>query len=52
MFFLIIILEGEGERERQTDREKKDIDVRKKHQSVATRMCPGQGLNPQPTYVP
>ena len=34
-------------RERHTD-----IDVREKHQVVASCMCPDQGSNPQPRHVP
>ena len=35
-----------GERVRE-----RDIDVREKHQMVASCMCPDQGSNPQPRYV-
>ena len=42
---------GRGERDRVKQRER-NMDVREKHRSVASRTCPDQGWNPQPTYVP
>ena len=36
-------------RERERER---DIDVREKHPSIASHMCPDQGLNAQPRLVP
>ena len=37
---------------RETGKEKqRNIKVREKHQSVASRMCPDQELNLQPRYV-
>ena len=38
-------------REKQTDRPA-DIDVREKHEMVASSMCPDLGLNLQPTEPP
>ena len=38
--------EGEGGEERERERER-NIDVREKHQSVASRTHPNWGLNPQ-----
>ena len=42
---------GRGERDRVKQRER-NMDVREKHRSVASRTCPDQGWNPQPMYVP
>ena len=39
------------ERKGETERER-NIDVREKHQLVASRTCTNQGLNLQPKYVP
>ena len=41
----------EGKRQRERVRER-NIDVREKHGSVASRMRPDQGSNRQPKYVP
>ena len=40
-----------GERERERDGER-NIDMREKHRSVASRMCPDRGSNLQPRFVP
>ena len=40
---------GREKREREKGR---NISVREKHQSVVLPMCPDQGPNPQPRYVP
>ena len=45
---LLILQRGEW-REKETER---NINVREKHQLVATHTCPNQGLNPQPRHVP
>ena len=45
---LLILERGE---ERGIDRER-NIDVKEKHQLVASCMHPNQGLNPQPRHVP
>ena len=45
----LLILEREERRERERER---NIDVREKHQSVASRMLPDQGSNLQPRYGP
>ena len=42
----ILIWEGQGERDRQTD-----IDIREKHQLVASHLCPDWELNLQPFGV-
>ena len=40
-------------RERGRDREmERNIDVREKHQSLASCMCSDWGPNPQPKHVP
>ena len=51
LMICLLILEREegGEREKEGER---NIDVREKHQSVASCMRPDQGSNPQPRYVP
>ena len=41
---------GVGERERV--QKKRNINMRKKHQSVASHTCPDQGSNLQPGCVP
>ena len=48
--------EGERERGREGERERgreggRDVDVRKKHQSVASHTCPDQGWNLQPWHI-
>ena len=48
---LIDFRERGRERERERERER-DIEVREKHQSVASHTCPDQRLTPQPRYVP
>ena len=45
--YLFIFREKGREKERE-----RNIDVREKHQSVASRLCTDQGLNPQAGYVP
>ena len=45
--YVLLILE----REKKKEREKRDIDVREKHWSVAFCMCPDQELNLQPFDV-
>ena len=47
-FFNLFLERREG---REEERER-NISVREKHQSVASRMCPHQRLNPQPRHVP
>ena len=53
---LFILGKEEGtERERKKEREKerkRNINVRDKHQLVASHSCLDQGLNLQPRYVP
>ena len=46
--FLILEKEKKGGREGR----ERNIDVREKHQSAASRTCPYWGLNPQPRYGP
>ena len=41
------VREGGGEREKRREEKRRE----KKHVSVASRMCPDQGLNPKPRYV-
>ena len=48
ILFIYFLERGEG-REKETER---NIVVREKHQSVASRTCPNQGLDPQPRHVP
>ena len=48
MFIIIIFSLRERERGREGGR---DSDVRKKHQSVASHVCPDRGWNPQPFSV-
>ena len=43
--------EGEGWGEMERDGER-NINVREKHQSVASHMLADQGLKPQPRHVP
>ena len=47
--FIYLILERGGGRKKEGER---NIDVREKHQSVASHTCPDLGLNPQPRLVP
>ena len=42
---------GEGEREERERERERNIDVRKKHQSVASHTHPDRGSNPQPFGV-
>ena len=46
-----LILERKGERERERKREKCNIDMRERHQLVASCTCPDQDSNPQPLGV-
>ena len=47
-FYLFILEKVEGE-EKETER---NIDVKERHESVASQICPDWGLNPQPRHVP
>ena len=56
MYFLLVLERGEGkQRERRKERERereKIINVRDKHQPVASCPCPNRASHPQPTHVP
>ena len=45
---MLIDFRERGSRGRERER---NIDVREKHQLVASHTCPDQGLNSQPTYL-
>ena len=49
VYVYVCVWERERERKRKGERE---IDVREKHQSIASYMYPDWGLNLQPRYVP
>ena len=48
ILFIYLFLERGERREKERER---NIDVRERHQSVASCMCPDWGLNTQPKYV-
>ena len=47
--FIYLFLDTREEREKEGER---NIDVREKHRSIASRMCPAQGPNLKSRHVP
>ena len=51
-FKIFIYVFSFRDRRRKGEREERNIDVREKHQSAASQLCPKTGLNLQPRHIP